>query len=149
MKTKHCRKVDLILSKLKDHEAVDLVLYHTQREVTKEDFNSDKELQYSIKKQMELEGVISNCKGMPYLLLRVAELLTKNHELWKIVVEKQGGDRLKGTIAHSKAKKGGLTVYVRKDKDHTSLSAMKRHPGNNSGNQLLESIGEEAASTSD
>ena len=95
---------------------------------------------------MELEGVISNCKGMPYLLLRIAELLTKGHELWKIVVEKQGGDRLKGTIAHSKAKKGGYNVYVRKDKDHMNLSAMKRHTGNNSGSQLLESIGEEAQS---
>ena len=29
MKARHCRKVDLILSKLKDHESVDLVLYHT------------------------------------------------------------------------------------------------------------------------
>ena len=46
---------------------------------------------------MGLEKVIKDCKGLPYLLIQVAELLTKTYLLWKIVVEKQGGDRLKGT----------------------------------------------------
>lgn len=52
------RRMDIKLHGLKEHEAVDLVLYHTRREIDKSDFNSDHDLQFGIKKQMELEKVI-------------------------------------------------------------------------------------------
>ena len=100
------------------------------------------ELQYSIKKQMELEKVIEDCRGLPYLLIQVAELLTKNHHLWRIVVEKPGGDRLKGTQAHSKAKRQSLIVYVRKDKDTAHSYLQRGRGGNRSGDTILECIEE-------
>jgi len=93
------------------------VLYHTHREVTKKDFNSEMELERTIRKQMELEKVITDCKGLPYLLIKVAEKLSKGHELWKIMVEKQGGDFLHATKAHSRAKRKELIVKVRKEKN--------------------------------
>ena len=49
---------------------------------------------------MEFEKVITDCKGLPYLLIQVAEKLTKGHELWKIAVEKQGGNFLYSSHAN-------------------------------------------------
>ena len=65
---------------------------------------------------------------MPFLLLQVAQLLNEGHDLWRINVEKEGGDRLKGTIAHSKAKKKEYKVFVRKDKDILQISAGTNNP---------------------
>lgn len=92
-KNRHSRRADIKLQKLKDHESVDLVLYHTTRVVNKDDFNSTEELDRSIKKQMVLEKVITDCKGTPCLLIKIAKLLNKNHPLWHIEVKKDD-DRL-------------------------------------------------------
>lgn len=89
-KSLHVRRVDFKLDRMKDHEAVELVLYHAAREVTKTDFNSGFDHKHSIKKQMEVQQVIMDCRGLPYLLLQVVNLLNKNNELKKIVVEKKG-----------------------------------------------------------
>ena len=45
---------------------------------------------------MEIEKVISDCKGIPNLLIQIANLLSKHVPLWKIEVKKED-DRLKGT----------------------------------------------------
>ena len=73
-------------------------------------------LTFSIKKMMSLEPAIAACKGLPYLLLQVAELLSKSEDnkLYKIVVEKES-DYLKGTQAHHKAKRKEMVVYMKKD----------------------------------
>ena len=92
-KNRHSCRADIKLQKLKDHESVDLVLYHTRRVVNKDDFNSTEELERSIKKQMVLEKVITDCKGTPCLLIQVAKLLNKSHPLWRIEVKKDD-DRL-------------------------------------------------------
>ena len=76
------RRVDVKLLALTDYEAVDLVLYHTNREVDKDDFCSEMELTRSVNKQMELEKSIKDCKGLPYLLIKVAEEMNKNTPLW-------------------------------------------------------------------
>ena len=47
---RHERKVDIFLPKLGDQESVDLVLYHTHREITKDDFLSEEILNNSVKK---------------------------------------------------------------------------------------------------
>jgi len=114
-RSKHERRVDLKLPALLESESVELILYHTDRDINKDDFNSDLELGRSIKKQMELEKVITDCKGLPYLLLQVAALL-KDHKLWRIVVEKQS-DYLKGTHAHHKAKRKEMVVNVLRDRE--------------------------------
>lgn len=101
---------------LKDYEAVDLVLYHTKREIKPEDFAAESGLDFSIKRQMQLEQVITNCRGLPYLLKQVADLLSKDVLLYKIVVEKQS-DYLKGTHAHHKAKRKEMVVYEKKDRE--------------------------------
>lgn len=108
--------MDLKLMPLKDYEAVDLVLYHTKREIKPEDFAAESGLDFSIKRQMQLEQVITNCRGLPYLLKQVADLLSKDVLLYKIAVEKQS-DYLKGTQAHHKAKRKEMVVYEKKDRE--------------------------------
>ena len=116
------RRIDVKLLALTDYEAVDLVLYHTNREVDKEDFCSEMELTRSVNKQMELEKTIKDCKGLPYLLIKVAEEMNKNTPLWQICVSKKGGDDyLKGTHGHSKAKRKEMIVYKKKDKDSSRI----------------------------
>ena len=80
------------------------------------------EMQINITKQMELEKSIKDCKGLPYLLIKVAEEMNKNTPLWQICVSKKGGDDyLKGTHGHSKAKRKEMIVYKKKDKDSSRI----------------------------
>ena len=105
------------LNRLTDAESADLILYHAQRDITPEDFNMEK-VQFSIRHMISLEKVVHDCKGLPSLLLQVAEVLSKDdrNKLYKIVVEKES-DNLKGTQAHHKAKHKEKIVYVRRDPD--------------------------------
>lgn len=75
----------------------------------------------------------------------MADLLSKGNLLYKIIVEKQGGDRLKGTAAHSKAKRKEFTVKVQKDRDAHSSLMRCRTGGNYSSGHLLETIDENAS----
>ena len=74
--------MDVKLLPLNDYESVDLVLYHTKREVDKDDFCSEMELTRSVNKQMELEKPITDCKGLPYLLIKVAEEMNRKTPLY-------------------------------------------------------------------
>mmetsp|Transcript_47064 Transcript_47064/g.62285 ORF Transcript_47064/g.62285 Transcript_47064/m.62285 type:complete len:153 (+) Transcript_47064:1244-1702(+) len=73
---------------------------------------------------MKLEGVITNCKGLPYFLREIAKLLNEGALLYKIRVEKQS-DYLKGTQAHHKAKRKEMVVYVQKDKPLLAKNTLK------------------------
>ena len=69
---------------------------------------------------MAQEKVIQDCKGHPNLLLKVANFLNLGHKLHRVVVEHKS-DQLKGTHAHSRAKRKETLVYVRKaEKEHVS-----------------------------
>ena len=75
----------------------------------------------SIKQQMMLEGAISKCQGMPYLLLKVAEKLNDDVPLWRINVCKEQSEHLKGTQAHSRANRKDWIVKVLKEKSDKSI----------------------------
>ena len=80
--------MEIIIKHLNAEESVELILYHTKREINKHDFNLDGELQCTVKNYMIQNPLINKCKGLPKFLLGVAKLLNGNNPLWKIRVEK-------------------------------------------------------------
>ena len=129
-------------------EAVDLVLLHTTRTVDHEDF-AEEDMGEPVKTMMQKEAAITNCR-LPYLLLKVAKKLNEDVKLWRIIVEKEQSDHLKGTHAHSKAKRKDYVVRIHKEKksgraagfddavssgQKTLSGAVGRSAGNNNNNK--------------
>ena len=80
-----------MLEELSIDESVELVLYHTDREIDEYDFwhdPSEFDENFNIKEQMKEESVIQQCRGLPCYLREVARLCNEGMKLVNLEISK-------------------------------------------------------------
>jgi len=91
----------ICLGKLNDFHAVELLLHHVDREITKEEINREDSSE-PIHTLLQKEPSITACRNLPHYLIEFAQKLSK-HKWHEIHVQKVEMDELKAKKGHHKA----------------------------------------------